>query len=104
MRCKRMSSLERIIKKNRELFRSIAIRFLKERRRGIQKELSEINRRIGAFEKKYGTFDNFSRSMQDGFDAHEIWFEWKSLIELRKELQKELKEIEEAARELIREK
>ena len=98
-----MPPLERRTKRNKELFRSIIIKFLKEERRGIQKELSEINRKIEAFEKNHGNFDTFSCSMQNNFDAHEIWFEWKSLIELRKELQKELKEIEETAREIIKE-
>ncbi len=97
-----MSTLERIIRKNKELFLSVAIKFLHERKNRILKELSDIERKIKEFERKYGCFESFSSSLPNDFEYHEIWFEWKSLLELKKELEKELKDIEDATKEIIR--
>lgn len=96
-----MSALDGLIKKHKELFRSVALRFLKERKKAILRELSDIEEKLKKFEAKYGNFEDFSSSLPDDFSSHEIWFEWKSLIELKRELEDELKDIENATKEVI---
>jgi len=99
-----MSVLDGLIKKHKELFKSVAIRFLRERKKAILEELSNIEEKIKKFEKEYGNFKEFSSSLSDNFSAHEIWFEWRSLMELKKELEKELRDIENATKEIIGQK
>ena len=96
-----MVSMEEIIRKDKKLYKSILIRFLRERKLSILRELEEVRRKIRSFELKHGDFEEFSKSLPDDFESHEIWFEWKSLIELEKELERKLADVEKAIREVI---
>jgi RNA polymerase-binding transcription factor DksA len=97
-----MSSLLRVIEKNKELFNGIALRFLKERRQQISKELLEVEEKIREFEGEHGAFEEYADNLPDSFNAHEVWFTRKTLIETKKELERELADIEEATRKLLK--
>ena len=96
-----LSSLLRVIEKNMGLFKGVALRFLKERRQQVLKELKEVEEKLRKLEEKHRSFQMYASNLPDGFEAHEEWFTWKALIETRKELQMELADIEEATREVI---
>nr|MDO8076141.1 hypothetical protein [Candidatus Freyarchaeota archaeon] len=96
-----LSSLLRVIEKNMGLFKGVALRFLKERRQQVLKELKEVEEKLRKLEEKHRSFQMYASNSPDGFEAHEEWFTWKALIETRKELQMELADIEEATREVI---
>ena len=38
--------------------------------------------------------------MGDSFEAHEVWFEWKALVEVRKSVEEKLKGLERTLRKL----
>jgi len=97
-----MASLLKIIEKNKELFKGIALRFLKERRKQVLKELQEVEEKLGKFEEEHGSFEEYAGNLPDSFKAHEVWFTWKTLVETKKELERELADIEEATREVAR--
>ncbi|MGQ4891280.1 MAG: AbrB/MazE/SpoVT family DNA-binding domain-containing protein [Candidatus Njordarchaeia archaeon] len=96
--------LDKLIRRNPQLFKGAVLNFLKKRKEIILKDLRETEEKLEKMEKKFGSYESFSKSMDDSFGSHEIWIEWKSLIELRNKLKQELKEIDEAYRNLIDEK
>ncbi|MGQ9723563.1 MAG: hypothetical protein ACUVXA_19860 [Candidatus Jordarchaeum sp.] len=97
-----MSHLLRIIEKNEELFRSIALKFLKERREQVLKELQEVDQKLRKLEQKHGLFEEYAENLPESYESHETWFAWKALVETKKELERELTDIEKATREVTR--
>jgi len=94
-----VSSVWELIEKNKPLAKSIIVRTINERRRYLLQELGRLNERIRAFEKRYGmSLEDFEARMGDSVEDHEVWFEWRSLVEQKKAIEDELNELEEAYR------
>lgn len=98
------SVIERLIVKNRVLFKAALFEVIAKRREQLLHELEEVEKKIKEFEEKYGVkFEDFEENLPDNFEAHEVWMDWKSLVETRKAIEKELNEIDEVRRELTEE-
>ncbi|BAD84500.1 hypothetical protein, conserved [Thermococcus kodakarensis KOD1] len=65
-------------------------------------ELAPIRERISEFERKYGvSFEEFERRIREENESFEAWddyIEWKAYVRKFRELQKKLREIENAQR------
>jgi hypothetical protein len=60
---------------------SIAVQ---EKRKEIQKELRRVETKIKRFEKKLKmSFEEYEKSMGDGFQHHNDWMDWSFLVENR---------------------
>jgi len=99
-----MASAWELIKKNKPLAKSILLRAVAERRKYLLQELKRVNERMKAFEEEHGMkLSDFEKDMGDSVKEHETWFEWKSLAELKRAIEDELNELEEAHRRAIEE-
>ena len=98
------SVIEKFIVRNRVLFKAALFEVIAKRCEQLLHELEEVEKKIKEFEEKYGVkFEDFEKNLPDSFEAHEIWMDWKSLVETRKAVEEELNEIEEVRRELTEE-
>ncbi|WP_054840419.1 hypothetical protein [Thermococcus sp. JCM 11816] len=65
-------------------------------------ELAPIRERIAEFERKYGvSFEEFEKRIREKDESFEAWddyIEWKAYVRKFRELQKKLREIENAQR------
>jgi len=70
----------------------------------LERELNEIKKRIYRLEEEHKMkLEHFEKTMGDSFEGHEIWFEWKSLIELKKSMEEELRELKKMFKEIVKE-
>ncbi|RLF07410.1 MAG: hypothetical protein DRJ69_07170 [Thermoprotei archaeon] len=93
-----------IVKKNKPLAKAVILRVVSERRKYLLQQLEFLNERIRAFEEKHGaSLDEFEARLGDSPGEHATWFEWKSLVELRRAVEEELNELEEAYRRVAEE-
>ena len=96
-----MEAIERLLSENPVLAKAVALEVVARRRRQLLGELRRIEERIREFESKYGaSIEEYDRTMGDSFEAHEVWFEWKALVEVRKSVEEELKGLERTLRKL----
>ena len=97
-----MSLAWEIVKRNKTLAKAVILRVVSERRKYLLRQLELLDERIRAFEEKHGMgLDEFETRLGDNPEEHATWFEWKSLVELRKAVkavEEELDELEEAYR------
>ena len=98
-----MSSLLAVIKKNKDLIKPALIDFLRKRKAELLRELKDIEAKIREYEDKWGDFEEFEKKLPEDFESHETWFKWKALLRLRKEIAEEIKNIDRALEEIIRE-
>jgi len=98
------SVIEKFIVRNRVLFKAALFEVIAKRCEQLLHELEEVEKKIKEFEEKYGVkFEDFEKNLPDSFEAHEIWMDWKSLVETRKAIEEELNEIDEVRRGLTEE-
>jgi len=98
------SVIEKFLVRNRVLFKATLFEVIAKRREQLLHELEEVEKKIKEFEEKYGVrFEDFEKNLPDNFEAHEIWMDWKSLVETRKAIEEELNEIDEVRRGLTEE-
>ena len=98
------SVIEKFIVRNRVLFKAALFEVIAKRCEQLLHELEEVEKKIKEFEEKYGVkFEDFEENLPDNFEAHEVWMDWKSLVETRKAIEEELNEIDEVRRGLTEE-
>ena len=98
------SVIEKFLVRNRVLFKATLFEVIAKRREQLLHELEEVEKKIKEFEEKYGVrFEDFEKNLPDNFEAHEVWMDWKSLVETRKAIEEELNEIDEVRRGLTEE-
>ena len=96
-----MEAIERLLSENPVLAKAVALEVVARRRRQLLGELRRIEERIREFESKHGaSIEEYDRTMGDSFEAHEVWFEWKALVEVRKSVEEKLKGLERTLRKL----
>jgi len=92
-----------VLRRNKKMLKPAILNFLRRKKEELKKRLAEIDEKLNQFRSKYGDIEQFSTKLPDDFQSHEIWFEWKSLIELRDAINKELVEIDRAIKEVVEE-
>jgi len=59
-----------------------------------QKRLKELQRKIAAFESKYGkSYTNFSQDVPDTLKGHDDWIEWSYLHKITVELSAKIEKL-----------
>ena len=67
----------------------------REELRGVEAELEKLRRRYGM------GLEEFEKSMDDSFKAHEAWIEWRFLYEAKKSLEEEIDELRQLLRKAL---
>ncbi len=86
--------LAELEKRYPDLVKTITILVLKKRIKSVRDELSRIESEIKRYREKYGKdLNEFEKSMSNSFEEHEDWIEWRFLMELKKSLEEELRDL-----------
>ena len=106
----RLNEIQTEISEIDKMYRkAISVATINEKNQGVLEssavtQLNEIKKRIYRLEEEHKMkLEHFEKTMGDSFEEHEIWFEWKSLVELKENIEEELRELRKTLKEIIKE-